>query len=171
LWGRPRRVCFCPTDVSATLLYRLSALLARVRVAGWMAESCLTVPAGRRTARWIAKENWMVLIATGAFAFALTGCNTMAGAGKDIERGGEKIQDAARKVRNDGRNARERHEHDYDTSRAACTSGTDAQGDACRDRTRADYSARMIRFAAHFTTFRSCTIAARRRQCELTSLF
>jgi predicted small secreted protein len=29
------------------------------------------------------------------FAFVLTGCNTMAGAGKDIERGGEKIQGAA----------------------------------------------------------------------------
>ena len=86
------------------------------------------------------KENWMVLIAAGAFAFALTGCNTMAGAGKDIERGGEKIQDAARKVRNDWRNARERHQHDYDASRAACTSGTDAQRDACRDRARADYS-------------------------------
>ena len=30
----------------------------------------------------------------GAFA-TLTGCNTMAGAGKDIERGGEKIKDEA----------------------------------------------------------------------------
>ena len=27
----------------------------------------------------------------------LTGCNTMAGAGKDIERGGEKIQNSAEK--------------------------------------------------------------------------
>jgi len=26
---------------------------------------------------------------------ALTGCNTVQGAGKDIERGGEKVQDAA----------------------------------------------------------------------------
>ena len=26
---------------------------------------------------------------------SITGCNTMAGAGKDIERGGEKIQDKA----------------------------------------------------------------------------
>lgn len=30
-----------------------------------------------------------------AAAFALVGCNTMEGAGKDIERGGEKIQGAA----------------------------------------------------------------------------
>ncbi len=28
--------------------------------------------------------------------FALAGCNTIAGAGKDIETGGEKVQDAAR---------------------------------------------------------------------------
>jgi predicted small secreted protein len=27
-----------------------------------------------------------------------TGCNTVAGAGKDIERGGEKVQDAAKDV-------------------------------------------------------------------------
>ena len=27
-------------------------------------------------------------------AFFATGCNTMSGAGKDIERGGEKLQDA-----------------------------------------------------------------------------
>ena len=30
-----------------------------------------------------------------AFMVMLAGCNTMAGAGKDIERGGEKIQGAA----------------------------------------------------------------------------
>lgn len=29
----------------------------------------------------------------------LTGCNTMAGAGKDIQRGGEKVQDAAQDVK------------------------------------------------------------------------
>jgi entericidin B len=29
---------------------------------------------------------------------ALSGCNTVAGAGKDIERGGEKVQDTARDV-------------------------------------------------------------------------
>ncbi len=31
-----------------------------------------------------------------AVAAAVTGCNTMEGAGKDIERGGEKIQQQAR---------------------------------------------------------------------------
>jgi entericidin B len=30
---------------------------------------------------------------------ALAGCNTVEGAGKDIERGGEKVQDAAQDVR------------------------------------------------------------------------
>ncbi len=30
----------------------------------------------------------------------LTGCNTVKGAGKDIERGGEKIQDGADNVKN-----------------------------------------------------------------------
>lgn len=35
------------------------------------------------------------LIAACLLAFFATGCNTMAGAGKDIERGGEKVQGAA----------------------------------------------------------------------------
>jgi len=30
------------------------------------------------------------------FALSLTACNTMEGAGKDIERGGEKLQDTAK---------------------------------------------------------------------------
>jgi predicted small secreted protein len=35
------------------------------------------------------------LMAIVLVAFFATGCNTMSGAGKDIERGGEKIQGAA----------------------------------------------------------------------------
>ena len=35
------------------------------------------------------------LLAT--FAMSLTACNTIGGAGKDIERGGEKLQDASKK--------------------------------------------------------------------------
>jgi predicted small secreted protein len=35
------------------------------------------------------------LLALTLIAFFAAGCNTMAGAGKDIERGGEKIHDAA----------------------------------------------------------------------------
>lgn len=30
-------------------------------------------------------------------AFALAGCNTMAGVGKDVQKAGEKIEDAAKK--------------------------------------------------------------------------
>ena len=35
-----------------------------------------------------------------ALAFSMSACNTMKGAGKDIERGGEKIQGAASNVQN-----------------------------------------------------------------------
>lgn len=43
------------------------------------------------------KEILMVrtLLAVALMAVFATGCNTMAGAGKDIERGGEKMQGAA----------------------------------------------------------------------------
>lgn len=37
----------------------------------------------------------LVVICTG---FALAGCNMIAGAGKDIQAGGEKVQDTARDV-------------------------------------------------------------------------
>jgi predicted small secreted protein len=39
-----------------------------------------------------------ILLATLALATFATGCNTVAGAGKDIERGGEKVQDTAKDV-------------------------------------------------------------------------
>jgi entericidin B len=43
------------------------------------------------------KENFMfrTLLAVALMAFFTAGCNTMQGAGKDIERGGEKMQGAA----------------------------------------------------------------------------
>jgi entericidin B len=43
------------------------------------------------------KEIYMfrTLLAVALMAVFATGCNTMAGAGKDIERGGEKVQGAA----------------------------------------------------------------------------
>jgi predicted small secreted protein len=37
----------------------------------------------------------MAVLSILIFATGLTACNTMKGAGKDIERGGEKVQDAA----------------------------------------------------------------------------
>jgi entericidin B len=36
-----------------------------------------------------------------AFFGTLAGCNTIEGAGKDLERGGEKVQDTARDVKRD----------------------------------------------------------------------
>lgn len=40
-------------------------------------------------------KNRILLVALLAVAAISAGCNTIAGAGKDIERGGEKIQKAA----------------------------------------------------------------------------
>ncbi|MFI4860214.1 MAG: entericidin A/B family lipoprotein [Phycisphaerales bacterium JB063] len=39
-------------------------------------------------------RNWSILL-LGIAAFALAGCNTMQGAGEDIESAGDAIQDAA----------------------------------------------------------------------------
>ena len=33
----------------------------------------------------------------GAFVLGIAGCNTMAGAGKDVQRGGQKLEDSAEK--------------------------------------------------------------------------
>lgn len=39
-----------------------------------------------------------VVVTLAAITFGATGCNTVAGAGKDIERGGEKVQETAKDV-------------------------------------------------------------------------
>lgn len=39
---------------------------------------------------------WLGWVAIGGLVMILSGCNTMHGLGKDIERGGEKIQNASR---------------------------------------------------------------------------
>ncbi len=39
-----------------------------------------------------------ILALIAAISFTLGGCNTVAGVGKDIERGGEKVQDSAKDV-------------------------------------------------------------------------
>ena len=85
----------------------------------------------------------LIVLLAAVFAVSLSGCNTFAGAGKDIERGGEKMQDASRKVRSDWRAMRERHEREYETTRTGCMTGGDAQREACRDRAHAAYVARM----------------------------
>ena len=64
-----------------------------------------------------------------AVAFILTGCNTMEGAGKDIERGGEKIQDKAEKAKNWSTCSRRLIVWAGDT---CCVSRTGRSGGACR---------------------------------------
>lgn len=48
----------------------------------------------------MAKKVLAVLMMLGIFGSlsAISGCNTMAGAGKDIERGGQKLHDEAKEV-------------------------------------------------------------------------
>ncbi len=45
------------------------------------------------------KKTVLTLCAALAASFVLSACNTIQGAGKDIERGGEKVQDAAAKTK------------------------------------------------------------------------
>ena len=87
-------------------------------------------------------KSLIALAVAAAFGISVSGCNTIAGAGKDVARGGEKIQDASVKVRNEWREWRTGHERDYDSARERCSSGTDAERDACRDRVRAEYRTR-----------------------------
>jgi entericidin B len=51
------------------------------------------------TERIIMKKTISILLLL-AFSAGLTACNTFRGAGQDIERGGEKVQDAATKAQN-----------------------------------------------------------------------
>jgi predicted small secreted protein len=99
------------------------------------------------------------LIVAAAFGVSLSACNTISGAGKDVARGGEKIQDASIKVRSEWRDWRAGHERDYDGARARCASGSDAERDACRDRVRAEYRARMdeARTKYHRTEWKSAS--------------
>jgi len=48
----------------------------------------------------MARKMLAILMLLGIFGSlsAISGCNTMAGAGQDIERGGQKVQDEAREV-------------------------------------------------------------------------
>lgn len=43
----------------------------------------------------------VTLALVAVFAFALVGCNTVAGVGKDVEKVGEKTQEAAKKTSDD----------------------------------------------------------------------
>jgi len=106
---------------------------------------------------------WTQLVLATTCAIGLAACNTMQGAGKDIERGGEKISDAAAKVRADWRHDRDRYEHDYDEARTRCAGGTAAQREACREQARASYRTRMneARNTYHRHDMRSATAEER----------
>ncbi len=45
-------------------------------------------------------KNSVYLVFVMLLAMVITGCNTMKGFGKDVERGGEHVQDAAQKTQN-----------------------------------------------------------------------
>ena len=80
-----------------------------------------------------------------ACSLALAGCNTMEGVGTDIERGGQKVQDASRKVRQEWRETSARNEREYDAARATCAGTRGAEHDACTDRAHARYASEMDR--------------------------
>jgi len=48
----------------------------------------------------VRKISWLALLA--ASAFALSACNTMEGAGKDLEEAGEEMQEEAQENKNPG---------------------------------------------------------------------
>jgi predicted small secreted protein len=84
----------------------------------------------------------MAILCT-AFSLAIAGCNTMEGMGTDIAKGGEKIQDASHKVRQDWREARDRHDREFQSARTSCASMAGAERDACIERAHERYSAQM----------------------------
>lgn len=82
-------------------------------------------------------------LVSAACALALGGCYTMEGMGTDVARGGQKIQDASHKVRQEWREARDRHDREYDASRRTCSGLAGADRDACMDRAHAHHRAQM----------------------------
>jgi len=69
----------------------------------------------------------------------------MEGVGTDIERGGQKVQDASRKVRQEWRETSARNEREYDAARAACAGTRGAEHDACMDRARREHPRSSMR--------------------------
>lgn len=116
-------------------------------------------------------KTWIAPLCAGAFALTLTACNTMQGAGKDIERGGEKVSDAARKVRNDWREAWRHDEADYDAARTRCGGLSEPARDECRERERATYRQRMANTQStyHRSDMRSETDEDRREDAYLVA--
>jgi predicted small secreted protein len=73
----------------------------------------------------------------------LSGCNTVEGVGKDVERGGEKVQEAAHKARIALHDAMERAEQRFRAARSQCTAGAESDREVCRARARTEYKAQV----------------------------
>jgi predicted small secreted protein len=87
-------------------------------------------------------KNVLVTLTTLGFSAALlSGCYTMQGAGKDVERTGEAIQSTARAASEALHNAISRLEAEYKIATQTCAGLPDAQREACRAQARAEYRA------------------------------
>lgn len=83
------------------------------------------------------------LAAVAAIAATLSGCNTVAGMGRDVSATGQGVSNVAYNVRSEWREWRGRHDSEYETARTACAGGSEDQREACRDRIRSDYRSKM----------------------------
>jgi predicted small secreted protein len=107
-----------------------------------------------------------VALSFGLCTALLSGCNTIAGAGKDIERGGEKVQEAAQKARITLHDAMERAEREFRSARSRCAAGAQSEREACRARARADYNARTSEARATYQRERARVNAEEDRMAE-----
>ena len=83
------------------------------------------------------------LAAVAALGVTLSGCNTVAGLGRDTAAAGQSVSNAAYNVRSEWREWRHRHDSEYEATRSACAGGTEDLREACRERVRADYRTKM----------------------------
>lgn len=73
-------------------------LRARGAAAGFGADARFPYHPGRSVpGRVLMKRKSVWLVSAALVAFVLSACNTVAGVGKDVEKAGEKIHDAARR--------------------------------------------------------------------------
>ena len=83
------------------------------------------------------------LAAVAALGLTVSGCNTVAGMGRDVSASGQAVSNTAYNVRSEWRQWRHRHDSEYEAARSACAGGTEDQREACRERVRADYRTKM----------------------------
>jgi predicted small secreted protein len=98
----------------------------------------------------------LATLTTLGFAALLSGCNTMEGAGKDVERTGEAIQSTARAASEALHNAISRIEAEYEIATQRCGGLPEPDREACRAQARAEY--RAHREAARVAYQRAATV-------------